>query len=457
MHDLAALYIKQHGRTALRRLSPGQLCSLKFVVARVTCRDAGNGIGVFLDNVAWAMILNRTMIATPDDAGDCNNSVQTRGWMMRAAEMESILEAAGCPLVNHALTNYERTNLVVDRSQTAWPVRCCEDFERNIVSLNVISLHVIPAVAQTKYAFGVFNPIFGDTLFSCSTIQRFMTMSGLNESIVQKGGKEAAAHSRDRGMVMYGHLAIMTVKFSDVVKKKTKNILSTVYGVSPQVFENNPAEDGDELYEFADYSLQWPDGVVVIGYHGRHQNATMDETRERKIDAEAFHCLIRDGLAAHRNTAGQSCTLLLASDRGHTLVTGGEVATAHGCHYYYVHRNVNLTGNIEQGPWTVSYFPMADLYLTSHSQYFMGMVASTFSNLIANILAARREIDAQLKNQKLTPIITPTGDADIVFGMDQRKITCESFRLDHIDHQDVGHCKRNPYTFIKGEGCESVF
>ena len=66
----------------------------------------------------------------------------------------------------------------------------------------------------------------------------------------------------------------------------------------------------------------------------------------------------------------------------------------------------------------------------------MEMVTSTFSNLIASIAAARREIDAQLKHQKVAPVITASGAADILVGMDQKMIRCQSFQAHHVDQKE---------------------
>lgn len=53
MEKLLISYKTSHEYSTLASLDATELCRRRFIVSHAACRDAGNGIGTFLDNLAW--------------------------------------------------------------------------------------------------------------------------------------------------------------------------------------------------------------------------------------------------------------------------------------------------------------------------------------------------------------------------------------------------------------------
>lgn len=403
MYEMMSLYMKQHSLPTLLKDTPEQLCSRQFVVGKIDCNGMGNRNNQFLDNLMWAAVFNRTFIAHAFDSENCGDSVGPRRWICNNTMIIQLLEAAGCPMPEevakerfgrkNTFTSMQKNNYFIDG------LRCCKNLEQMLEKNKFISPGLVPSTLRTRLTFEAINPLFGSSSWSSRTLKRFTILSGIDRY----------PHDKSRGFTTYGHLAIMSIRYSDAVKNMTKDILAQLYGLPPETFLNNPDDDSDDLYKFTDLHLRFPQNLTVFGYHGRHQK--LDVQLENKMDVEYTRCLFHDARNSllqskygafmanndHNNSA-HPCSVLIASDRSHTFITVSEKAAEMGCTAAFVARSLDVSATTEHGPWgTVNGdastdHARADTLLLSHSNYFMGLLLSTYSMFIANFVAARSEI-----------------------------------------------------------------
>lgn len=94
--ELFLTYKKVHELRHVEQLSSRDLCSKQFILSSIACRDAGNNIGVFLDNLAFAIILNRTIVAHWNEKTNlCFGSVRLQDWIVNTTFLEALRRNAG--------------------------------------------------------------------------------------------------------------------------------------------------------------------------------------------------------------------------------------------------------------------------------------------------------------------------------------------------------------------------
>ena len=218
----------------------------------------------------------------------------------------------------------------------------------------------------------------------------------------------------------------MSLEFPNIVKNLTATILSEVYELPVSYFLDNNKNDNNFL------SLHWPKDKLVLGYHGRHQHKEMNEEEERKFDGLSLDCLYHDSMELIRQANNdkeivKECIIIVATDRQHTIDTIEIFSNDKNCKAYHIsHEDSNAVMRNEHGPWGDSYYSTADIYLASHSQYFLGLKSSTFSMLIADIVAARHYISYNNNNNGSNNSTTPDM-SEFLWDLDDKHFKCSHF------------------------------
>jgi hypothetical protein len=125
--------------------------------------------------------------------------------------------------------------------------------------------------------------------------------------------------------------------------------------------------------------------------HLRHQNSESLDNPE--LDTP-FDTTAMNALSHIRGMhEGSNCSIYLASDRNETLNRIEKHAISIGCSCYaacreYTTKAIVQDDNLEHGPWSRGLIQFADILLLSHGDYFIGTSASSYSLLIADLLAA---------------------------------------------------------------------
>lgn len=61
VQNILSSYKAAHNVAVLSLSGSSELCSRRFIVSTAACRDAGNGLGIFLDNLAWYGLRNKIL------------------------------------------------------------------------------------------------------------------------------------------------------------------------------------------------------------------------------------------------------------------------------------------------------------------------------------------------------------------------------------------------------------
>ena len=105
IHGLISTYISTYRAEAIAKWSSQTLCSAntKFIVSHFMCRDAGNNLGTWLDNFAWAIITNQPIVAHwLGNANFCYGAVLLQPWILTTAKLAALQRKHGCytPIVD---------------------------------------------------------------------------------------------------------------------------------------------------------------------------------------------------------------------------------------------------------------------------------------------------------------------------------------------------------------------
>ena len=155
-------------------------------------------------------------------------------------------------------------------------------------------------------------------------------------------------------------------------------------------------------------NFHFPKQTATIAMHIRHRNHGYTNQ-----DDEYLKVLKKLLLTKYH---GKECRLLLASDWPSTIITITNNATALGCKVYTTPKDMsNACMNTshpdcnEQGPWRKGVVQMADVYLLSHSQYFIGNGGSTFAQSIGYLMSyVKSQIEPEDHGQYMDFIISQT-------------------------------------------------
>ena len=119
MNKIFIEYIETHGVDALSSWSKEQLCSSKFVASspNLGCERAGNLLDAFFDSMAYAMILNRTLVVHWT-GHRCDGALELQPWVLTYTKLVSLREHKHCP--TPIVKSYFDTNFMGN----SW---CCYD------------------------------------------------------------------------------------------------------------------------------------------------------------------------------------------------------------------------------------------------------------------------------------------------------------------------------------------
>ena len=228
---LLTSYIRTHRAEVVAEWPRAQLCSAQFIVSHFFCRDAGNNLGTWLDNMAWAVILNRTIVVHwMGRASLCHGAVEVQPWVLTTARLATLRQRMSCPapLVDVRLRG------------THTAIGCCDVERANTTYFSPGRVY--------KLAYQKLRPVDGKT----------------NLRDPSARGRAATLFSNPRGMASYeayGLLTLHTLHFTRVVTNLTSAVLPP--------------------------PVRTP--TVVVGVQARHQKR--DQQFEASVDGGFQRCL----------------------------------------------------------------------------------------------------------------------------------------------------------------------
>ena len=105
IHELISTYIHNYRAEAIAKWPKQTICSIntKFIVSHFVCRDAGNNLGTWLDNLAWAIITNQPIVAHwLGKASFCYGAVLPQPWILTTSKLATLQRKHDCytPIVD---------------------------------------------------------------------------------------------------------------------------------------------------------------------------------------------------------------------------------------------------------------------------------------------------------------------------------------------------------------------
>lgn len=369
--SLIRLYREEHSITAVRKDSRQQLCFRRYVrnfEYDLSCKSVGNSIGSYLSSMIVSIILNRTYVARRSFLQKCHGTMDMEKWIVRQDELAVLLKNANCSVDFN--TRHDGSTRTKDL------YKGLGSSDSSVISFD----HIM------NKAFDYFNPRTSRFTLSYAQKQRantFFNMSVLPLSIAR--------------FLPYGILQSQTIFFTDMLRNTVNPILSSLSStLSPiSTHLNSVSEYAAIVTEATNVAkVVNKSTVVTIGVHMRHYNykSIVDASLDLKFDSY-FEEAIQ--IVRQRVSRTAVCVLLVASDRAASIQRVVEYAGRVDCRARFVSRNMSASasddihGIKEHGPWATSITSIADLYLLSHSDYFIGSLQSSFSYLIANAVSFR--------------------------------------------------------------------
>lgn len=213
----------------------------------------------------------------------------------------------------------------------------------------------------------------------------------------------------------YGFLTLLSLEFTEITKRITNRILlharpsildkkslneSTISNSSTSIIRSNKKNFlmkslNQDIVDESRMDLILNNNLF-IGLQIRHQK--LSKTFEDSLD-DSFEKCLSYYVKEIRATDSRNCIILIASDRIDTIRRIKKLSYTLGCLPRLASRESKLIGKGEgeHGPWGDSIISMADLYLLSHSHYFIGTKISSYSSLMLNIVAARAALRFESK------------------------------------------------------------
>jgi hypothetical protein len=360
IENLLLSYKRVHSADSIKILSPREICARQYVVTQVACRDAGNSLGTYLDNLAWAVILNRTIVAHWNPKTNlCHGAVKLKDWVITTAELNRLQDSAGCARDIPDLRLHGNPGII----------GCC-----NIDSLNSTFLN--PGRTY-KLAFEKYRPVEG-------------RRNVLNSAVAERANLLFSNNRALSSYETYGLLTMFGIEFTEIAEDHVRGLIpvnKNPGGVGVGGGSGARSKQAGSSY----------DDELLIGIQVRHQKR--EKGFEKAVDLGFEKCLRTHATklieSTRKSSSRRQCSLLIATDRIETLERFEQVAKSLGCRAKYVRREKKISRREqrgEHGPWGESAISMADLYLLSHSHYFFGTKVSSFSALMMNMVAARAAI-----------------------------------------------------------------
>jgi len=349
------------------------------------CNLIGNHYGSATSALFAAVVLNRTMIfsnAENSVAESCQDSIYLKPWIVTKQKLEPILQRAGC-------------NLLKDKKVDHWTSMF------NFVPSNP-STKEEPAGTTRRcgYARSDRKVLFFDDLFN-SGVEAFLDNPWLSPEATQRA--QLLLSNPIPGLARFESYGLLLRSFLGFTNQTLALAKVALEGI----------HHGDHLAHECLGTLEIKDeSFFTIGVHLRHKR--VDEQLEALYDAAAEEGVLRllqlhaSEVQAGVRRAGTKCVILIASDRAEAIqhmqnfsanitIPGSKPSEQRGCLVRYVPRNMSAEISKQQrdehyeetGPWAQAKMSVADWYLLTHADYFLGTADSTFSFLIGDEVAGR--------------------------------------------------------------------
>lgn len=297
-------------------------------------------------------MLNYTFVSTAfglfenSESDDCSKYLQMRDWVTRKEDIKSLLAGSVC---SDIFDTSVPSLIIHNKSKSCWD------------NFNAPILHFAELFNS---AYGHFHPIFGG--YSTETSQTNWQIL-FNSS---NAGDEMAPFEG------YGYLFQGAFDFTN----ETTAIVSEMARIGE-------SDNSD---------------IITISAHLRHRRQDIAKHNDPLLYKEYDEGFERAIKAIKDESHSSQCFLYLASDRPGSLEKLMSFAPTIGCvakiaprhmpsswkeisSYFETHKDFSS----EHGPWSEDRMAVADLYLLSRATHFVGSYGSTFSIMIANIIAAR--------------------------------------------------------------------
>ena len=347
------------------------------------CNLVGNHFGSAASTFLAAVVLDRTLLLIGDaDIGtSCEGSVYHKTWTVTQSRLEPLLIEAGCNFFRKNDDYKNALNFVITHPETAKKGKS--------------------ATRTCGYARSPHPHLIYDDIFN-SGVEAFATNKFLSPS------------AKQRAAVLFSNPIPGLARFESygfllrALFGYTNQTISMARAALTGVHDQDGTQHVQECLGTSTLRLRH-DSFFTVGVHLRHKST--DEHLIKLYDdaAEKGISLILDKHGhKHGSTAAQKCVLLVASDRAETIVHMEAYAVKVNCIVRYIRRDLNATvteqqkkdGYEETGPWSAASIAMADLFLLTHSQYFLGSADSTFSFLIGDDVAAHAVLHPAFNTQE---------------------------------------------------------
>lgn len=369
IHQLLEDYKFQHSMSTLQAeasQSQSLLCERKFVfIDSISCSSIGNQLGGNLHGLVLAVLLNRTVVAKDIN---CQGLLQFQSWVPTVAKLSQSDFFSNC--------TYEQTPQFKANAPGSTASK-----EQYACSLDAMTAPVLVSKALQNRAFDSFNSLSGVRFVFNTTMQR-------RDILFSCPVYENARFE------IYGFLMSTFLDVSPLVMEyigSTSNDLLNYSGILDPSIKND--------------TIQYHDKNLIIGLHARHQkinsnNSIFDASFESAIKT----ILSKEMVSATSDSRFEKCSVLIATDRPETLNRLSDFSRRVGCGVFFVKKtecargfNDNVMDPLhhcadgpehEHGPWAGPLSTLSDLvFVGKHAQYFIGSIASTYSQLIADMVA----------------------------------------------------------------------
>ena len=423
-------YEQEHSIEALQSLPKESLCHRSFVFPSRDnfdhCISAGNRLGAYVNDFAWAIVLNRTIVL-PWSRRHCFHILQLRDWVVTIDQLIRLKAAAGCPLkrptpsLNNSIDKLDgsRNDAVVASHTWTWnhlsqfiggqphaniPIACCDLQSLRFNPFNTNTS--LPFITFRSWYFPIYDSLFYvniNTNYTILSIEAQWRMKILFNAVFGQ-------------FLSFGKLADRLFSFSvDSVHNVQTHIIRSIsyhnlcrvsYNYSNTIFNqhfnniqssNSTTSTGDDTQSLNSNNTHNP---LIIGLHLRHQNQNNDY--EEEFDHCSIQCVsnwLNKTLSSIDNHHGlRDCILLVAADRltsyqrlvNSSLSDHCYIITSSNISSSTVHSKDNVSSPAtEHGPLGDSFTSFQDWNLLSQATHFFGSTGSTFSSLIASSIAYR--------------------------------------------------------------------
>lgn len=382
-------YMQEHSAHALYKEiteNPHHFCKRKFVFAgQAGCGNLGNNQFHYTNGLIHAVVLNRTFFMSNESHLGCNGNLRVNAWMPTYSLIDSFIRELNCSYGNSLKPFISKSLLPtfnnIKELGKNYDYSCYLD-RSHVLALSFPGQEWIPHYFYDK---SVNSNIFLDE----TTRHRADILYSHPAPFMSR--YEAAGYA-------FQHI----ISFSKDVMNSTHDIINSLLDIDKHnnvqnKYHSSHKNNSKDIPQHN--KCKFPKNTFTISMHVRHRD--MVEGRWNHSKNIAFDTLFLEKLSTllqkipSINNERNKCRLLLASDRLETVKWMTSKAMELNCTVYISPKPLEDTGNrtetgilqAEQGPWAKHISQLSDIYLLSHSQYFIGTWTSTYSDVIAFLVA----------------------------------------------------------------------